>query len=84
MVLLDTGDELYGINHKQQFMEKDGYFIPYVDIPFEPTVLGRIGISPTMDIETTMKSVWRLVSREHYYHLCFGNGIVPSDIPVRY
>ena len=68
------------IKDKPSFYEKNGFFIPCLDVSFEPKALLGITISPTLDFSTTQYSLLRIIGN---YNLTAEN-IVQSNIPVRY
>lgn len=70
------------IKDKQEFFEKNGVFIPYVDIPFKNELLTGICVSPTLDYTATKESILRM-SGNHYKNIRT-NTIYESEIPVRY
>lgn len=70
------------IKDKQEFYEKNGVFIPYVDIRFKKDLLIGIGISPTLDYEATKESILRMTGTN--YKNINTEAIYESEIPVRY
>ena len=70
------------IKDKQEFYEKNGVFIPYVDIPFNRELLTGICVSPTLDYTATKESILRMTGI-HYSNITYDT-IYESDIPVRY
>ena len=76
-------EEGYGlINNKQGFMEKSGFFVPYTDIEFEPSILKQIRISPTVDFNMARMSLLRYLQSD-FSHIT-EDRINKSIIPVRY
>ena len=63
-------------------MEKNGIFIPYVDLPFNTDAVEGIIISPTLDYENTRNGVLSMTANQ--YRNINKDNIVKSDIPVRY
>lgn len=76
-------DTFRGIKEKPYFYEKNGLFIPYTDISFSPKALKRIGISPTLDLDTTQRIILRVIPND-YSQIRNESTIIKSDIPVRY
>ena len=70
------------IKDKQEFYEKNGVFIPYVDIPFNKELLTGICISPTLDYVATKESILRMTGSN--YKNINVKTIYESEIPVRY
>ena len=70
------------IKDEQKFYEKNGIFIPYIDIKFRENIITGIGISPTLDYEATKESVLRMTARN--YSKIKNDTIYESKIPVRY
>ena len=70
------------IKNKQEFYEKNGVFIPYVDIAFEKDLLIGVGVSPTLDYNASKESILRLAGSN--YKNISSDTIYESKIPVRY
>lgn len=70
------------IKDKQKFYEKNGIFIPYLDLHFDEKTLIGVGVSPTLDYEATQKSILRIMGAK--YSNINKNTIHESKIPVRY
>ncbi|MBO5007452.1 MAG: DUF2971 domain-containing protein [Clostridia bacterium] len=70
------------IKNKQKFYEKNGVFVPCVDISFEKDLLIGIGVSPTLDYCAAKKSVLRMTGSN--YENISSDTIYESQIPVRY
>lgn len=70
------------IKNEQKFYEKNGIFIPCIDIKFDTEMLTRIGISPTLNFNAAKDSVLRLVGDK--YPKINDNSIFESKIPIRY
>lgn len=79
---LDDDNSYVAIKEKQEFFEKNGVFIPYIDIPFENNLLTGICISPTLDYKATKESILRMMGNR--YKNINANTIYESKIPVRY
>lgn len=47
------GENGASIKAKRKFMERNGIFIPYIDLPFNKDAVEGITISPTLDYENT-------------------------------
>ena len=62
--------------------EKNGLFVPYLDIEFEKNDLKTISVSPTMNFDETESNI-RNVLNIHGFNKDLVQ-IVKSDIPVRY
>lgn len=65
---------------KLRFMERNGIFIPYIDIKFEKTLLKNITMSPTISYNKEQESLKNMLETYQYY----GCEIKKSLIPVRY
>ena len=74
--------KLYKIDNLMDFFERDGIFIPYVDINFKPEALLSVRVSPTIDKEQARTSIMRIA--EGYSNLKNPDNIRYSGIPVRY
>lgn len=70
------------IRDKQQFYEKNGIFIPYVDLKFDEKDLIGVGVSPTLDYKSARESILRIMGTK--YSNIKNNTIYESEIPVRY
>lgn len=70
------------IKDKQKFYEKNGIFIPYLDLHFDEKTLIGVGVYPTLDYESTQKSILRIMGAK--YSNINKNTIHESKIPVRY
>lgn len=70
------------IKLEERFAEKNGFFIPYISVPFCPSALEEVKMSPTLDFELTRASVKRIL-RSKFSHIEYPN-ITQSDITVRY
>ena len=70
------------IKAKRKFMERNGIFIPYIDLPFNKDAVEGITISPTLDYENTRNGVLSMTAKK--YRNVNKDNIVKSDIPVRY
>ena len=70
------------IKDKKEFYEKNGVFIPYVDIAFEKDLLIGVGVSPTLDYNASKESILRLAGSN--YKNISSDTIYESKIPVRY
>lgn len=79
---VDDNGEFLAIKAKRDFMERNGIFIPYVDLQFEKDSLEGITMSPTLDPEVTRQSLLSLV--ENKYSKIDTDTIFQSHIPVRY
>ena len=76
------GKDGISIKSKRKFMEKNGIFIPYVDLPFNTDAVEGIIISPTLDYENTRNGVLSMTANQ--YRNINKDNIVKSDIPERY
>lgn len=65
---------------KLRFMERNGIFIPYIDIKFKKDLLKNITISPTISYNREQESLKNMLET---YQYC-GCEIKESLIPVRY
>lgn len=65
---------------KLRFMERNGIFIPYIDIKFKKNLLKNITISPTISYNKEQESLKNMLET---YQYC-GCEIKESLIPVRY
>lgn len=63
-------------------MERNGIFIPYVDINFPPDSLQSITISPTLDYQMAKQSLEMLLADK--YQNMSSEAIIQSAIPIRY
>lgn len=79
----DLGDFVQ-IQNEKKYFERGGILIPCIDVEFESDALKGIGISPTLDFETTKSSIYR--ATEINFPQIKGNkdSVYPSKIPVRY
>lgn len=68
----------------QKYFEKGGILIPCIDVEFESDALKGIGISPTLDFETTKSSIYRATEINFPQIKENKNSVYPSKIPVRY
>lgn len=71
------------ISSEQKFYEKNGFLIPYLDVEFGADALKEIRISPTLDFETTLNSLYRATAKT-FPHINKNNLVKQSEIPVRY
>ncbi len=71
------------IKEKQEFLEKDGLFVPYVDLKFAPEALKSVYVSPTLDLERARESILRL-SQGKFPQFSDVSLIKQSGIPLRY
>lgn len=69
----------YAIKDKREFYEKDGIFVPYVDISFDADKLTEIMISPTLQDKIIEKNI-KAICANNYPNL----KVEHSEIPVRY
>ena len=76
------GENGASIKAKRKFMERNGIFIPYIDLPFNKDAVEGITISPTLDYENTRNGVLSMTAKK--YRNVNKDNIVKSDIPVRY
>ena len=53
------------IKDEQHFYEKNGIFVPYVDLGFKQEYLIGVGISPTLDFEATKESILRITGAKY-------------------
>ena len=65
---------------KLRFMERNGIFIPYIDIKFKKNLLKNITISPTISYNKEQESLKNMLETYQYN----GCEIKKSLIPVRY
>ena len=79
---IDSNGEFYGLKEDRKHMERNGIYIPYVDVKFSTEMVKGITMSPTMDVINTRTSILDLVS-DKYCGLT-EESIEKSDIPVRY
>lgn len=70
------------IKEEQRFYEKNGIFIPYVDLHFNKECLIGVGVSPTLDYKATKESILRITGTK--YPNLKNDTIYESKIPVRY
>ena len=70
------------IAEEQCFYEKNGIFVPYVDLNFNKKCLVGVGVSPSLDFEATKESILR-ISGVKYPNLN-NDTVYQSEIPVRY
>lgn len=63
-------------------LEKNGLFIPYIDIEFNSELLVGITMSPTLNPDDTIQGILSLTKNK--YHNITKDSIVPSEIPIRY
>lgn len=70
------------IKNEQKFYEKNGIYIPCIDINFDTEMLTRIGVSPTLNFKAAKESILRLVGDK--YPQINGDSIFESKIPIRY
>ena len=68
----------------QKYFEKGGILIPCIDVEFESDALKGIGISPTLDFETTKSSIYRATEINFPQIKENKDSVYPSKIPVRY
>ena len=79
-----NNDGTYGaIKDNQEFCEKDGIFIPYVDLEFSADSLKSISMSPSLDFERTKESIRRITQKNFPQFRDF-ELIKQSNIPLRY
>lgn len=78
----NTG-EFTAISSEQKFYEKNGFLIPYLDVEFGSEALKKIGISPTLDLETTKNSIYRATAKT-FPQINKNDSVRQSEIPVRY
>lgn len=76
------GENGASIKAKRKFMERNGIFIPYIDLPFNKDAVEGITISPTLDYENTRNGVLSMTAKK--YRNVNKDNIVKSYIPVRY
>ena len=77
-------DGTYGaIKENQEFYEKDGIFMPYVDLDFSSDALKAISMSPSLDFERTKESIRRL-TQKNFPQFRDSDLIKQSNIPLRY
>lgn len=79
---LNEDNTYSAIKDKQHFYERNGIFIPYVDLHFDKDSLIGVGVSPTLDFEATRESILRITGTK--YSNVNKNTIYQSKIPVRY
>lgn len=79
---VDSDGQFAAIKEERSFMERNGIFIPYVDINFSPDILQSITISPTLDFQMTKQSLEMLLANK--YPNMSSEAIIQSAIPVRY
>lgn len=79
---IDSNGKFLTIKNKREYCEKNGIFIPYVDIEFSSDCLKGITISPTLDFETTRRGIFDLIADK--YPNINPSSIVKSEIPIRY
>lgn len=80
---LDNNGEYLAIKEKQEFCEKAGIFIPYVDLEFEAKALKSIAVSPSLDLTRARESIYRL-SQNNFPQFSNFENIKQSEIPLRY
>lgn len=71
------------IKEEQNFYEKNGILIPYIDIAYEPGALKEIRLSPTLDVKTAVNSIYRTTMRD-FPQIEKYKAVKQSEIPVRY
>ena len=79
---LNEDNTYSAIKDKQHFYERNGIFIPYVDLHFDKDSLIGVGVSPTLDFEATRESILRITGTK--YSNVNKNTIYQSELPVRY
>ena len=79
---VDDNGQFLALEEERLFMERNGIFIPYVDIEFAPDILQGITISPTLDFQMTKQSLEMILANK--YPNMDSDAIVQSVIPVRY
>lgn len=79
---VNTDGQFATIKEKRYFMERNGIFIPYVDINFPPDSLQSITISPTLDYQMAKQSLEMLLADK--YQNMSSEAIIQSAIPIRY
>lgn len=79
---LEENNTYVVIQDKQRFYEKNGIYIPYVDLNFDEKILTGVGISPTLDYKATKESILRVMGTK--YSNINHKSIYESGIPVRY
>ena len=72
------------IQNEKKYFEKGGILIPCIDVEFESDALKGIGISPTLDFETTKSSIYRATEINFPQIKENKDSVYPSKIPVRY
>ena len=80
-VLNDDGTFMT-IDYERKFREKNGLFIPYIDIEFNSELLVGITMSPTLNPDDTIQGILSLTKNKD--HNITKDSIVPSEIPIRY
>lgn len=72
------------IQNEKKYFERGGILIPCIDVEFESDALKGIGISPTLDFETTKSSIYRATEINFPQIKENKDSVYPSKIPVRY
>lgn len=70
------------IKNKQTFFEREGMFVPCVDLKFSPESFESITIAPTLDFEYAKNSILRVMGDK--FQNISPNTIIKSNIPVRF
>ena len=70
------------IKNKQTFFEREGMFVPCVDLKFSPESFESITIAPTLDFEYAKNSILRVMGDK--FQNISPNTIIKSNISVRF
>lgn len=77
--LVNDDGQFFAIKDKVNCYNKNGFFIPYVDISICPDSLSEVMISPTLDKELAKKGIKKACA-DKYKNL----RVTMSEIPLRY